>query len=123
MKILVVDDSQVMRNILIKGLREIGAFNTEQAENGLEAMRKVSGAKYNFAIIDIMMPKMNGIELVKHIKVESPDTKIIICSSVNEKETVLSLLKMGINDFILKPFSVEKLQEVLVRNVLPEMKK
>jgi len=113
MRVLVVDDSQVIRTILIKELRNCGLVQIEQAEEGLEAMRKISGKFFDLITLDITMPKADGITVLNHIKQVSPNSKVIICSSQNHKDVVMAAIKIGIDDFIIKPFSIERLQEIL----------
>lgn len=118
MKILVVDDSQIMRDLIVRNLRQLNFNEIEEAVDGMEAMRKISLTKYDAVTLDIFMPKIDGSAVVRHIKEVSPETKIIMCSSVNDPNTIKELIKEGIHDFILKPFTIEKLQEVLQRNLI-----
>jgi two-component system chemotaxis response regulator CheY len=118
MKILVVDDSQIMRNLIIKQMNQIVFPDIDEAVDGVEATRKISMNQYDAISLDILMPKIDGSSVVKHIKEVSPATIIIMCSSINDPETIKSLIKLGIHDFILKPFTIEKLQEVLQRNLM-----
>lgn len=116
MKILVVDDSQIIRDLIKKQLHQFDLSDVDEAMDGMEAMRKISMEHYDAVTLDIFMPKMDGLAVVKHIKEVSPETRIIMCSSVNDPATIKELIKDGIHDFILKPFTVEKLQEVVKRN-------
>jgi two-component system chemotaxis response regulator CheY len=118
MKILVVDDSQIMRALITKNLRQLNFSEVDEAIDGMEAMRKISLEKYDAVTLDIFMPKIDGLAVVRHIKETSPETRIIMCSSVNDPSTIKKLIKEGIHDFILKPFTIEKLHEVLQRNLI-----
>lgn len=119
MRVLVIDDSQVIRTIIIKELHNIGITQIEQAEDGLEAIRKLSGKLYDAVTLDITMPKADGIEVLKHIKKNSPTTKIIMITSLNHKDMVMEAIKIGIDDYLIKPFSVERLQDIIKRHIAP----
>ncbi len=117
MRVLVVDDSQVIRNLIIKELQNLNIVHIEQAVDGEEAIRKINARPYDLVTLDLIMPKVDGTAVLQHIKEKSPRTRVVVCSSVNEKKTVMSLIDKGIHDFVLKPFALERLKEVLSRNV------
>lgn len=117
MRVLVVDDSQVIRTIIIKELRDIGIVDIEQAEEGLTAMRKISRTFFELITLDITMPEADGITVLKHIKVTSPNSRVIMCSAHNHKDVVMEAINIGIDDYIIKPFAVERLNEVLRKQI------
>lgn len=117
MRVLVVDDSQVIRTIIIKELQSLGITQVEQAEDGLEAMRKLTNKSFDAVTLDITMPKADGLEVLRHIKEKTPATKIIMVTSLNHKDTVMEAVKIGIDDYLIKPFSVERLQELIRRHI------
>lgn len=117
MRVLVVDDSQVIRTIIIKELRDLGMVDIEQAEEGMAAMRKISSKFFELITLDITMPEADGITVLNHIKVTSPKSRVIICSAHNHKDVVMEAIKIGIDDYIIKPFAVERLNEVLRKQI------
>lgn len=117
MRVLVVEDSQVIRTIIIKELRDIGVVDIEQAEEGLAAMRKIGSKFFDLITLDITMPEADGITVLKHIKAVSPDSRVIICSAHNHRDIVMEAIRIGIDDYIIKPFAVERLNEVLRRQI------
>lgn len=117
MRVLVVEDSQVIRTIIIKELRDLGVIDIEQAEEGLAAMRKISGKFFDLITLDITMPEADGITVLNHIKAVSPNSRVVICSAHNHKDTVMEAIRIGIEDYIIKPFAVERLNEVLKRQI------
>lgn len=117
MRVLVVEDSQVIRTIIIKELRDLGVVDIEQAEEGLAAMRKIGSKFFDLITLDITMPEADGITVLKHIKVVSPDSRVIICSAHNHRDIVMEAIRSGIDDYIIKPFAVERLNEVLRRQI------
>lgn len=117
MRVLVVEDSQVIRTIIIKELRDLGVIDIEQAEEGLAAMRKIGGKFFDLITLDITMPEADGITVLNHIKAVSPISRVVICSAHNHKDTVMEAIRIGIDDYIIKPFAVERLNEVLKRQI------
>jgi two-component system chemotaxis response regulator CheY len=117
MRVLVVDDSQVIRTIIIKELRDLGIVDIEQVEEGMAAMRKISSKFFELITLDITMPEADGITVLKHIKVASPNSRVIMCTAHNHKDVVMEAINIGIDDYIIKPFAVERLNEVLQKQI------
>ena len=113
MRVLVVDDSNFTRNLFLKTLSELGVSELDEAANGIEAICKLDANNYALVTVDLIMPSSNGIDVIKHIKQTAPATKIVVCSSVSERGTVMEIVKLGVDEFILKPFSGEKVKSVL----------
>ncbi|MDR3590416.1 MAG: response regulator [Negativicutes bacterium] len=120
MQILVLDDSNVMRSILVNHLLTIGLKENEihEAHNGADALRKLQSQSFDLLLLDIVMDGIDGISVLKEAKKIQPDARVIMCSSFSESDTVKELIDLGINDFIVKPFSEEKLKETLLRNII-----
>ncbi len=116
MKILVVDDSSTMRRIIKNTLIKIGHTDILEAEDGAKAwkiMQETEGI--DILITDWNMPEMNGLELVKHVRAESKyeDMPIIMVTTEGGKTEVITALKAGVNNYIVKPFTPAVLQEKL----------
>lgn len=107
MKVLVVDDEILIRNV-IKEYLKINNIDFDEADNGEEAIRLVNQNKYDCIVMDIMMPKMDGFTAVKEIKKFS-DAKIIMLSARTEEYDKLSGFDLGIDDYVTKPFSPKEL--------------
>lgn len=112
MKFLLVDDSSTMRKIVGLALKS-GEYLFEEAESAEIALEKISKEKYDFFLIDVNMPGMNGIELTKKIRGMSNYQKTpIIILTTEKEESFISLGKSaGANDWIVKPFQKEALLE------------
>lgn len=114
-KLLIVEDEPIVR----KGLRmliDYTRFEINQvyeAENGLEAWQIFEKEEIQIVLTDINMPRMNGITLLSHIKEVKPDTHVIFISGYSEFEYARSALKLGADDYLLKPFSKEDIEVVL----------
>jgi len=109
MKILVVDDEAPVREILKKGLSQMGGFSVEVARNGLEAIEKIEDDVFDLVLTDMKMPGMDGLELLKTIKGTWPDMMVILITAYGSVETAVEAMKMGANDYITKPIDLNEL--------------
>ncbi len=119
MKALVVDDSVVMRKVLIGALGRAGIEDIDQAADGQEGVAAVESADYGLVLMDWNMPNMLGIDAVKAIRANGKTMPIIMVTTEAEKSRVIESLKAGANNYIIKPFEpatiVTKIQEVLAK--------
>jgi len=113
LKVMVVDDSAFMRNLLKKQITSIGAEIVGEAENGQEAIEKYFIIKPDLVFMDIMMPIMNGLDSLKSIVTRDKGAKIIICTSVGQDKIVSDAVESGASDFIVKPFNESDVTAVL----------
>lgn len=117
MKALVVDDSAVMRKVLIGALSRVNITDVDQASDGAEAVQKVQENEYNIILLDWNMPNMLGIDALKAIRAMGKTMPIIMVTTEAEKSRVLEALKAGATNYVIKPFEpntiVNKIQEVL----------
>jgi two-component system chemotaxis response regulator CheY len=109
LKILVVDDFPPMRQIMKKVLKHIGFKNVEEAEDGAQAFARLKQDNFDFLVTDWIMPKMNGLELLKSIREDTrlKDIPVLMVSSESAKEKVMLALKAGVNSYVIKPFTAE----------------
>lgn len=117
MKVLVVDDSAVMRKVLIGALTQAGIQDVEQAGDGQEAVKAVKSTAFDVILMDWNMPNMLGIDAVKSIRADGCKTPVIMVTTEAEKSRVLEALKSGANNYVIKPFQadtiVKKIEETL----------
>lgn len=117
MKALVVDDSAVMRKVLIGALSRADITDVEQAADGQEAVDACDLEDFGLVLMDWNMPNMLGIDAVKAIRANGKTMPIIMVTTEAEKSRVIDALKAGANNYIIKPFEpatiVDKIQEVL----------
>jgi two-component system chemotaxis response regulator CheY len=114
MKILVVDDSSTMRRIIVNTLAKLGYKDTVQAADGVEAWEAFQSASdIGIVITDWNMPNMNGLELVKKIREVNKEIPIIMVTTEGGKAEVITALKAGVNNYIVKPFTPQVLKEKL----------
>ncbi len=107
MKLLVVDDEELIRNV-IKEYAKIENYEVDEASDGDEAVEKALENDYDVIIMDIMMPKRDGFSAIKEIKHEK-DTSVIVLSARTMEEDKLNGFDLGIDDYVIKPFSPKEL--------------
>lgn len=108
--ILVVDDESVIRDLCAKVLK---GYRIYHAGDGEEAMQVIAREPVDVVLTDVMMPRMNGIELLKTIKAQQPNMAVIIMTGYSDRETILSALKADADDFISKPINLLQLQTTI----------
>jgi len=116
MKILVVDDSSTMRRIIVNTLSRLGYKDVVQGADGQEAWDALqANPDVEVVITDWNMPNMNGLELVKKIRAEDKYklVPIIMVTTEGGKTEVITALKAGVNNYIVKPFTPQVLKEKL----------
>ena len=116
-KILIVDDTLFMRTLLKNILFSGGHTIVGVAGDGEDGVTKYKELKPDLVTMDIVMPKLNGIEALKAIKEFDPAAKIVMCTAVGQEQMVKLAIKSGAKGYIIKPFQAPKVLEE-VKNVL-----
>ena len=106
--ILFVDDEVNLRKLVSYDLKQAG-FNFSVCENGEEALEMVRKQKFDLCIIDWMMPKLSGLELVKILRKEGSDAILIMLTAKDEEEDLIDAFEAGVDDYVRKPFSSREL--------------
>ena len=109
LKLLVVDDEASVRELLRRGLSQMGHFFVDVASNGLEATEKIEKDLFDLVLTDLKMPEMGGIELLKAIKETRPELTVIIMTAHGSIETAVEAMKIGADDYITKPIDFNEL--------------
>ncbi len=104
-RIIVADDSKAMR-LLLKQIIDQNNITpyVEEAEDGTVVMKKLSKFKPDLVILDLKMPKMDGLDTIKEIKKLEPTTEILVISSSAAKYDTMDAIEFGATDYIVKPF-------------------
>ncbi len=116
-KILIVDDTLFMRTLLKNILFSGGHTIVGEVGDGDEAVEKYKELKPDLVTMDVVMPKMNGIEALKTIKGIDPGAKVVMCTAVGQEQMVKLAIKSGARGYIVKPFQAPKVLEE-INNVL-----
>ncbi len=119
-KILVADDEKSMREFLEIMLRKEG-YRVTLASNGEEAVRWAEKEIFDLALLDIRMPKLDGLLALKKIKSLSPETVVVIITAFASTDTAIRAMKEGAYDYITKPFKVDEIK-LIIRNALEKKK-
>ncbi len=113
-KILVVDDDENMRVALKEALMRSG-YGVDIAADPTSGMRMMDANPYRLVVTDVRMPKKSGLELLSEIKEKHPQTAVILITAYGTIDTAVEALKNGADDYLLKPFSADTLDEVVKR--------
>jgi two-component system, chemotaxis family, chemotaxis protein CheY len=117
MRILVVDDAQTMRRIIVNLLRQLGFTNMTEADDGTTAWDKLNAEHIDMVISDWNMPKMTGIDLLKKVR-ESEKYKLtpfIMVTAEGKRENVIAAVQAGVSNYIVKPFNAATLKEKMTK--------
>ena len=114
MKLLIVDDSLVIRNKISRSL--LKKFDSvSRASNGVEALAIVKEKRPNIITMDLTMPEMDGVECIEAVMSVAPQTYILVISALADKATAVKALTLGANGFLCKPFTEVELSEAITK--------
>jgi len=116
-KVLVVDDSGVMRKIIVRSLNVVGVTDIVEAEDGEQAFKAFQAEPFDLVLTDWNMPVRGGLDLVNDIRATGSQVPIIMVTTESERDRVLEAIKAGANDYLAKPFEASVLREKLERHV------
>jgi len=114
MSIMVVDDEEIVRESLFHWFKKYGHV-VDTASSGFEALDKLEKYPFQLLLVDIKMPKMDGIELLEKVKTEYPDTIVVIITAYGSIESAVKAMRIGASDYLLKPFKPDQLSLVMER--------
>jgi len=106
-RLLIVDDEESVRNLITSLFSKYG-YDCETARDGMEALEKIKKNSFDSAIIDIVMPHMNGITLTRELVTLRPDLPIMVMTGHVDEHSAGSAIAAGAREFIKKPFSIEE---------------
>ena len=119
MRILAVDDSATMRRIIKNQLKQSGFEQVDEAANGRQALVLLKGGGYDLLITDWNMPETSGLDLVKEVRRTEAlkALPILMITTVSGKEDIVTALKAGVNNYVVKPFDAGTLQAKITQLV------
>ena len=115
--LLIVDDEEPLRVLLESELSESEEFSVDVAADGGEAINKIQAKVYDVVLLDIRMPRVNGIEVLKFVQEYSPTTQVIILTNYADVKTAIQTIKMGAYDFLAKPYDIDELFNTIHRAI------
>jgi DNA-binding response OmpR family regulator len=107
-KILVIEDDRATRKAL-QQLFESEGYSLDAAQNGAEGLAMFRASRPNFVILDLAMPQMNGRDVCRQLRKESEDIPILVLTGSSDEVSRVTLLEMGADDYVTKPFSPREL--------------
>ena len=113
-KILVVDDEDSLRTVLSTELASEG-YDVETAADGDDAITEMDKKVFDLILLDIKMPRMNGFEVLKHVKEKHPRTKVIMLTGFADLKNAIESKKLGAEDFVSKPYDLVDLLTTIER--------
>lgn len=109
MKILIVEDEKILNDTISKSLKKAG-YEVESAFDGFDAMEMIEIESYDLIVLDLNLPNMDGMEILKNLRKEDVETKVLILSARSQIQDKVEGLDAGANDFLQKPFHLDELK-------------
>ncbi len=108
-RVLVVDDEESITYLVKTELEDLSEFEVDTAQSGSDAINLIQSKVYDVVLLDIKMPRISGVEVLKHIKDHAPSTQVIVLTNVVDVKTAIETTKLGAYDFISKPYEPAEL--------------
>ena len=112
--LLIVDDEKEICEMLSRNFRMLG-YSVKTASNGIEALDLLAKAPVDVVISDIMMPKMNGMEVLRRVKETHPEIKVIMVTGMAQEETQEQAMSLGAFHYLPKPFDPDLFSQLVQR--------
>lgn len=117
LKVLVADDSAVMRKIIIRSLNAVGLTDITEAGDGAQAITAFGGDRFQLVLTDWNMPNKSGLDVVKAIRATGSQVPVIMVTTESERSRVVDAIQAGVTDYLTKPFEAEALRTKLSQYV------
>ncbi len=111
MRVMLVDDSKTIRRIQRSILEQLGYTEIEEACDGQDALSRVSAFQPTLILLDWNMPNMDGITFLKAFRLRDTTTPVIMVTTESEKTRVIEAIRAGVNNYVVKPFTPDLLQQ------------
>jgi two-component system chemotaxis response regulator CheY len=108
-RLLVVDDATIMRMRISGVAREAGWEIVAEATNGVEGLAKYREHRPDLVTLDIVMPELDGVEMLRQLRSEDPAARVVMVSAVDQRAKLRECIALGALDFVVKPFDKERL--------------
>jgi len=113
-RILIVDDEEIVIRSCLRILSDSN-YVVDSVQDGWEALRKVDETDYDVIVLDIMMPRIDGLEVLQQVKERHPDVDVIMVTGLSQIQTAVKAMKLGAFDYLSKPFDPDELKHVVDR--------
>jgi two-component system, chemotaxis family, chemotaxis protein CheY len=117
LKVLIADDSAFMRTIIKNYIKEFSEIQIIEAEDGKDAISKFSATIPDVVFLDMIMPGLSGLEVLKEIKKVNKKSRIIMVTSVGQSKVIEEALKNGAERYITKPFKAEEIKKIIQQSL------
>lgn len=114
-RVMVVEDSAFMRKVITSAITRKGIENVLEAENGVDAVRYYALYMPELVIMDLNLPGLDGLSALREIRKIEPCAKILVLSANSQGWTIYRAKEEGASAYLIKPFTLEELQEVVLR--------
>ncbi len=115
MKALVIEDIRSVRNLLSRMLTECGVNQITGAATGAEGITEMEQGDYDMLFLDIRLPDMSGVEVLTTIRKKHPSLFVVIATSYEEVDTVQNIIRLGANQYIVKPLQFDDVEDAVQR--------
>lgn len=112
-RVLVVDDAVFMRRRLREILEGAGYAVVAEGEDGSELLGLYEAHRPDLVTLDMIMPRVTGLEALRDLKTRHPEARVVVCSSISHEGAILEAISLGARDYVLKPVTPEKLLDAL----------
>jgi two-component system, OmpR family, response regulator len=107
-RILVIDDEPLILNFVSRGLGAQG-YSVDTAERSMEGLRAATQKRYDLVVLDLLMPELDGVELLRRLLARRPGQAVIVLSAVGDPASKVECLELGAEDYLAKPFALDEL--------------
>jgi DNA-binding NtrC family response regulator len=114
LRVLFVDDEEELVSAVVERL-DIRGVHAVGATNGLDALKKVEEGDYDVVVLDVRMPGLGGLDVIRHLKRDHPSIEVVLLSGHGSKDYVEEGLSLGAFDYLQKPVDIEELVDILKR--------
>ena len=112
-RILVVDDAAFMRRRLREILQGAGYAVAAEGQDGIEALELYETHRPDLVTLDVVMPRMTGVEALQELRRRHPEARVVVCSSISDEPSIIEAIGLGARDYVLKPFTPERVLEAI----------
>lgn len=114
-RVLITDDLKFMRQILRDILERNGFSVAAEAVDGQDAVQRYIRSRPDLVLMDITMPRMDGIQALQSIMETDPRARVVMCSALGQEKFIIRSIQLGARDFVVKPFSEERIVSALTK--------